>query len=59
MSAEEALQHGLVNKVVPREKLEKETEKLAKDVTKQSLDIIEIGKKNNFTSNLIWRIFKL
>ncbi|TXL64453.1 enoyl-CoA hydratase [Cerasibacillus terrae] len=45
MSAEEALQHGLVNKVVPREKLEKETEKLAKDVTKQSLDIIEIGKK--------------
>jgi enoyl-CoA hydratase/carnithine racemase len=45
MSAEEALQHGLVNKVVPLELLDEETEKLAKDVTKQSLNIIELGKR--------------
>lgn len=45
ISAEEALQHGLVNKVVPSELLDEETEKLAKDVTKQSLNIIELGKR--------------
>jgi enoyl-CoA hydratase/carnithine racemase len=45
MSAEEALQHGLVNKIVPAELLDEETEKLAKQVTKQSLNIIEIGKR--------------
>lgn len=45
MSAEEALQHGLVNKVVPAEILDEETEKLAKAVTKQSLNIIELGKR--------------
>lgn len=45
MSAEEALQHGLVNKVVPAELLNEETEKLAKHVTKQSLNIIELGKR--------------
>lgn len=45
ISAEEALQHGLVNKVVPTELLDEETEKLAKDVTKQSLNIIELGKR--------------
>lgn len=45
MSAEEALQHGLVNKVVPKEKLEMETESLLKDITKQSLEIIELGKR--------------
>lgn len=45
MSAEEALQHGLVNKVVPVELLDVETERLAKDVTKQSLNIIELGKR--------------
>ncbi|HHY72073.1 MAG TPA: enoyl-CoA hydratase [Bacillus bacterium] len=45
MSAEEALQHGLVNKVVPVELLDEETEKLAKDITKQSLNIIELGKR--------------
>ncbi|WP_147533349.1 enoyl-CoA hydratase-related protein [Bacillus marasmi] len=45
MSAEEALQHGLVNKVVPVELLDEQTEKLAKDVTKQSLNIIELGKR--------------
>lgn len=45
MSAEEALQHGLVNKVVPPELLDEETEKLAKEVTKQSLNIIQLGKR--------------
>ncbi|NMD71459.1 enoyl-CoA hydratase [Bacillus sp. DNRA2] len=45
MSAEEALQHGLVNKVVPVELLDVETERLAKDITKQSLNIIELGKR--------------
>lgn len=45
ISAEEALQHGLVNKVVPPELLDIETEKLAKEVTKQSLNIIELGKR--------------
>ncbi|WP_216830803.1 enoyl-CoA hydratase-related protein [Alkalihalobacterium elongatum] len=45
MSAEEALQYGLVNKVVSADSLDEETEKLAKDVTKQSLNIIELGKR--------------
>lgn len=45
MSAEEALQQGLVNKVVPAELLDEETERLAKQVTKQSLNIIELGKR--------------
>lgn len=45
MSAEEALAHGLVNRVVPTELLDEETEKLAKEVTKQSLNIIELGKR--------------
>ncbi|NSL52525.1 enoyl-CoA hydratase-related protein [Calidifontibacillus erzurumensis] len=45
MSAEEALQHGLVNRVVPPEQLDEETEKLAKEITKQSLNIIELGKR--------------
>ena len=45
MSAEEALQHGLVNNVVTAELLDEAVEKLAKDVTKQSLNIIELGKR--------------
>lgn len=45
MSAREALQHGLVNKVVPAELLDEETEKLAKEITKQSLNIIGLGKR--------------
>ncbi|NUK29385.1 enoyl-CoA hydratase/isomerase family protein [Parageobacillus sp. VR-IP] len=45
ISAREALELGLVNKVVPPNMLDEETEKLAKDVTKQSLNIIEIGKR--------------
>lgn len=45
MGAEEALEHGLVNKVVPLEKLDEATESMVQDITKQSLDIIEIGKR--------------
>ena len=45
MSAAEAEANGLVNKVVPVENLDEETESLAKDITKQSLNIIEIGKR--------------
>jgi len=45
MSAEEALQHGLVNKVVPANQLDEATENLVKDITKQSLNVIEIGKR--------------
>lgn len=45
MSADEALAHGLVNKVVPLDELEKATEELLADITKQSLNIIELGKR--------------
>lgn len=45
MSAQEALQAGLLNRVVPAHQLDEETDKFAKEVTKQSLNIIEIGKK--------------
>lgn len=44
MSAEEALKHGLLNDVVPAEKLDKSVQELTQAITKQSLDIIEIGK---------------
>lgn len=45
MSADEALEHGLVNKVVPLDELEDATEKMLADITKQSLNIIELGKR--------------
>ena len=45
ISAQEALQYGLINKVVPSEKLEEETDKLARDVAKQSLNIVGLGKR--------------
>lgn len=45
MSADEALHHGLVNKVVPSVELDEAADQLAKDVTKQSLNVIEIGKR--------------
>lgn len=44
-SAQEALEHGLVNKVVPLPELDHVTEQLAKDVAKKSLNVIEIGKR--------------
>src|SRR5699024_11755177 len=45
MSADEALDHGLVNKVVPLDQLEEATAELLADITKQSLNIIELGKR--------------
>ncbi len=45
MSAEEAMEHGLVNKVVSIEELDEETKKLAEAVEKQSLNTIELGKR--------------
>ncbi len=49
MSAQEALEHGLVNKVVPADKLDEETDLWLEDITKQSLNIIELGKKQFYT----------
>lgn len=45
MSADEALSHGLINKVVPTSNLDCATEEWLKDITKQSLNIIELGKR--------------
>src|SRR5699024_5312 len=45
MGANEALEHGLVNKVVPLDELDEATDTMVEDITKQSLDIIEIGKR--------------
>ena len=45
VSAKEAKEFGLVNKVVPPDKLEKETEKLAKEIAKYSRHTLELGKK--------------
>lgn len=44
MTAEEALKHGLLNDVVAAEKLAEKVEELTQAITKQSLDIIELGK---------------
>lgn len=45
MSADDALIHGLVNKVVPLTQLDEETEKFAHSVARHSLAVIELGKK--------------
>jgi enoyl-CoA hydratase/carnithine racemase len=45
ITAEEALKFGLVNKVVPRDKLEEETRKLAEKIAKFSLNVLEAGKR--------------
>ncbi len=45
ITAREALEHQLVNRVVPSEELDEVTEKLAGEVAKQSLAVIELGKK--------------
>ncbi|WP_017756234.1 enoyl-CoA hydratase-related protein [Calidifontibacillus oryziterrae] len=45
MSAEDALIHGLVNKVVPRDQLDEETERFANSVARHSLAVLELGKK--------------
>lgn len=49
ISAEEALLHGLVNRVVPLELLDEETEKFAKQVARHSLAVLEAGKKQLYT----------
>ncbi|WP_153125595.1 enoyl-CoA hydratase [Peribacillus tepidiphilus] len=49
ISAEEALIHGLVNKVVPHDHLDEETEKFAASVARHSLPVLEIGKKQFYT----------
>jgi enoyl-CoA hydratase/carnithine racemase len=45
VSAKEAEKFGLVNKVVPPDKLEKETEKWAREIASNSRCTLEIGKK--------------
>ncbi|USS41112.1 enoyl-CoA hydratase-related protein [Thermococcus aggregans] len=45
ITAQEALEWGLVNKVVPKEKLEEETMALAKKLARHSLSVLETGKK--------------
>lgn len=45
ISAQEAKEYGLVNRVVPKEKLEKETWALAKDIDQYSLAIVNLGKQ--------------
>ena len=44
--AQEALQYGLINKVVPAEKLEEETKKMAELITRQPFDAVVMGKAN-------------
>jgi len=46
LDAQEALECGLVNKVVPLDKLEEETNKLAELVALQAADSLYIGKQN-------------
>ncbi len=45
ITADEALQFGLVNKVVDDDRLEEETMKLAHSVAKYSLNVLESGKR--------------
>jgi enoyl-CoA hydratase/carnithine racemase len=45
ITAKEAEKFGLVNKVVPPDKLAKETEKWAKEIAKYSRHTLEIGKR--------------
>ncbi|NSL51640.1 enoyl-CoA hydratase-related protein [Calidifontibacillus erzurumensis] len=45
ISAEEAKIHGLINRVVPHEKLDEETLKFANSVARHSLYVLEAGKK--------------
>jgi len=46
LDAQEALQCGLVNKVVPLDKLEEETAKMAELIALQAFDSLVIGKAN-------------
>ncbi|MFA4837746.1 MAG: enoyl-CoA hydratase-related protein [Dehalococcoidia bacterium] len=46
LTAQEALECGLVNKVVPLDKLEEETQKLADLICRQAAESLYIGKQN-------------
>ena len=46
LDAQEALKCGLINKVVPREKLEEEVNKIAETIARQPYDAIVMGKAN-------------
>lgn len=45
ISADEAKIHGLINRVIPHEKLDEETLKFANSVARHSLYVLEAGKK--------------
>ncbi len=45
IGAEEALANGLINRVVPDERLEEETWSLAKDIAQYSLTVLGLGKQ--------------
>ena len=45
ISAQEAKEYGLVNRVVPKERLGEETQALAKEIARYSLDILNLGKQ--------------
>lgn len=45
VSAREACEYGLVNRVVPKEKLQAETESLASDMAAYSLKVLAVGKQ--------------
>ncbi|MBC8461821.1 MAG: enoyl-CoA hydratase [Deltaproteobacteria bacterium] len=45
ISAQEAKEYGLVNRVIPKERLEEETRVLAKDIAQYSLNILNLGKQ--------------
>ena len=45
ISAQEAKEYGLVNRVIPKERLEEETRVLAKEIAQYSLDILNLGKQ--------------
>lgn len=44
ISAQEALRHGLISKVVPEEQLEEETARIAKKIASLSRSVVALGK---------------
>lgn len=46
VDAQEAWKYGLINKVVPREKLDEEVNKLAEKIARQPYDAVVMGKAN-------------
>jgi enoyl-CoA hydratase/carnithine racemase len=45
ISAQEALQHGLINKIVPADQLDQETRNMATNIVGASFDTIALGKR--------------